>query len=396
MIPELRADFNKKFSDDKYSNLLSDIREYFGCDSGFRIAETPVFMPGYLKERLMIACDEIMVSVMSPEYLEKSYKAIPDEWRVLRDSRHPEFVVADFAVTMDEEGLLKPMLIEIQGFPSVFFFQIIFDRLYRNVYQLPVELSPYFTGMGPEAFTELLRKVIMDGNKPEEVIILELDPLHQATYIDFAGAEKALGIKTICVRDIIHEGKCLYYMNNGQKQHIKRIFNRVIADDWAKRPDLNAEFRFTEDIEVSWAGHPNWFFRLSKYSMPYLKSDYVPETRILSEIKEMPADLENYVLKPLFSFSGSGVIFNVTKEDIERVDTPADYILQKKVVYHPGIVSPDEPVKCEIRVMLVWPDDAEKPYFTTNLTRLSKGDLIGVKFNKNKSWVGASLTYFSE
>lgn len=396
MIPERRAQFNQNYSDRKYNELLSEIKANFGCESGFRIAETPVFMPSYLKRRLMDACKEIMASVMTPEYLQKSFDAIPDAWRAPNDKAHPEFVVADFAITLDDEGMLKPMLIEIQGFPSVFFFQLTFDSLLRKIYKLDDELSPYFSGLGPVAFTELLRRVILNGNSAEEVVILELEPLSQTTYIDFAGAEKTIGIKTICVRDVIREGRQLFYMNNGQKQQIKRIFNRVIADDWANRPDLKAAFSFTDELDVTWAGHPNWFFRLSKFSMPYLHSQYVPETRILSEMKEIPDDLENYVLKPLFSFSGSGVIFNVSKEDIANVAQPDEFILQKKVVYHPGIVSPDDPVKCEIRVMLVWPDDAEEPIFTTNLTRLSKGDMIGVKFNKDRTWVGASLTYFEE
>jgi hypothetical protein len=241
---------------------------------------------------------------------------------------------------------------------------------------------------------ELLKKTIIDNHPVEEVILLELDPKNQTTYVDFVGAEKMLGIKAVCISDLIIEGRQLFYMLNGKKQKISRIFNRVIADDFAQRTDLKSQFAFTDDVDVTWAGHPNWFFRLSKYSMPYLHSQYVPESRILSEISEIPEDLENYVLKPLFSFSGSGVIFNVTKEDIDKVETPSEFILQKKVVYHPGIISPNEPVKCEIRVMLVWPDDAPAPIFTTNLTRMSKGELIGVKFNKNKDWVGGSLSYF--
>ncbi len=396
MIPEKRKKFNDSFSTDKYQAVLKDLRTSFGVDGGFRVAETPVFMPRYLKNRLIEASSEIMHSVMSPEYLDQSLQAIPKEWNTPGKSDHPEFVVADFAITLDENGLLKPMLIEVQGFPSVYFFQIMLDVAIRNNFEIEAGLNPYFTDLNADSFKALLKRVIIHNHPVEEVILLELEPEKQTTYIDFIGAEKMLGIKSVCVSEIIKEGRTLFYHLNGKKQRISRIFNRVIADDWANRTDLKASFAFTDDLDVSWAGHPNWFFRLSKFSMPFIHSSYVPETRILSQVSEIPKDLENYVLKPLFSFSGSGVIFNVTTDDILAVQNPDEFILQKKVVYYPGILSPDEPVKCEIRVMLVWPEGDPKPSFTTNLTRLSKGDLIGVKFNKNKDWVGGSLTYFED
>ncbi len=394
MLPELRRQFNQNFSIEQYNQVIGDLKAYFGQEPGFRIAETPVFMPRYLKNRLIEACNEILSSLMSPEYLKKSFDAVPKEWDTPGDSPHPEFVVADFAITLDEKGCLNPMLIEIQGFPSVYFFQIMLDEIYRKNFHLANDLNPYFTDLNPEKFVDLLKKIIISEYNTDEVILLELDPKNQTTYVDFVGAEKMLGIKSVCVTDIIKEGRELFYDLNGKKQKIKRIFNRVIADDWTNRSDLKASFAFTDDLDVTWAGHPNWFFRLSKYAMPFLKSGYVPETRILSEVTSIPKDLENYVLKPLFSFSGSGVIFNVSVDDINSIDKPDDFILQKKVTYFPGLISPSEPVKCEIRVMIVWPEGSTCPVFTTNLTRLSKGDLIGVKFNKNKDWVGGSLTYF--
>ena len=113
-------------------------------------------------------------------------------------------------------------------------------------------------------------------------------------------------------------------------------------------------FDFSKSYNVEWSGHPNWFFRISKFILPYLQGKYFIETTLLSELKEIPADLENYVLKPLFSFSGSGVIFHVKREDIEAVKEKELYILQKKVNYLPIIQSPDGKVKAEVRVLAVW------------------------------------------
>lgn len=396
MIPEVRSLFNQHFTESKYKAVLNDLKSYFGILPGFRVAETPVFFPDYLKLRLVEASEQIMKGFTNPEYLDLSYKSIPDEWNTPGKSAHPNFIVLDYGICLDENGLLKPMLIEAQGFPSVYFFQMILDKAYSANYNIPSGFNPYFEDCDERQFCRLLKEIILDGYSKEDVILLELEPQKQTTLIDFIGAEKSLGIKTVCVSELIKEGKDLYYMNGNTKQHISRIYNRVIADDWAQRPDVKSQFKFTDEVNVTWAGHPNWFFRLSKYGLSYLDSDYVPETKVLSSISKIPEDLENYVLKPLFSFSGSGVVFNVTLDDIKKVTEPDNYILQKKVAYYPGVESLDGMVKCEVRVMLVWPDNSENPIFTTNLTRLSKGELIGVKFNKNKTWVGGSLSYFEE
>ncbi len=396
MIQEIRTAFNQQFSESKYQAVLTELESYFGIPPGFRVAETPVFLPEYFKLRLIEASTEIVYGFTSPDYLKLSLKSIPDGWNTPGHSLHPNFIVLDYGICLDENGLLKPMLIEAQGFPSVFFFQMILNGTFRSNYEIPEGFNAYFEDCDEMKFLELLKLTILDRHPKEEVVLLELEPQKQTTLVDFIGTEKKLGIKTICVSEIIKEGKELYYLLDNKKQHISRIYNRVIADDWAQRTDVNSAFKFTDEVNVSWAGHPNWFFRVSKYGLPYLSSDYVPDTRILSQINTIPDDLENYVLKPLFSFSGTGVIFNVKPQDIQNVNVPEDYILQKKVNYFPGIQSPDGMVKCELRVMLIWPDSVEKPIFTTNLTRLSKGELIGVKFNKDKTWVGGSLSYFSE
>jgi len=205
------------------------------------------------------------------------------------------------------------------------------------------------------------------------------------------------GVKPVNITDVIKEGRKLYYLLNGEKTEIKRIYNRVIFDEFVgKQKELNCQFHLTEDVDVEWAGHPNWFFRVSKYVMPFLDSPYVPECRFLNEVKEIPTDLENYVLKPLFSFSGTGVKFHVKREDIDEIpqDKRSGFLLQRKVKYEPVVQAPDGEVKVEVRLLYFWEPANEKPELMVNLLRLSRGEMIGVKFNKDKTWVGGTVGYF--
>ena len=151
-----------------------------------------------------------------------------------------------------------------------------------------------------------------------------------------------------------------------------------------------------EDLDVEWITHPNWFYRISKYTMPLIKHAYIPETNYLSDITEMPKDLENYVLKPLFSFAGQGVIIDLTQNDIDNVKDPSNWILQRKVKYADVIKTPDIPAKAEIRIFYFWKKGEARPVAAQNLARLSKGKMIGVRYNKDKEWVGGSLVYFEQ
>ena len=111
-------------------------------------------------------------------------------------------------------------------------------------------------------------------------------------------------------------------------------------------------------------------------------------------MKKIPEDLENYVLKPLFSFAGQGVVIDVKPEDIQSVKDPSNWILQKKVKYAAVIQTPKDPAKAEIRIMYIWPEGAARPKAAINLARLSKGKMIGVRYNQDKTWVGGSVAFF--
>jgi hypothetical protein len=198
---------------------------------------------------------------------------------------------------------------------------------------------------------------------------------------------------------LIQDGKKLYYTNKAGKQvQIKRIYNRIIFDDLQQQSAAIQEKGnlLLEELDVTWVPHPNWFYRISKYTLPYIDHPYVPKTRFLNEIKEIPTDLENYVLKPLFSFAGQGVVIDVQASDIAAVKDPENWILQRKVQYANIIPTPDIPAKAEIRIFYFWKPGAERPIPVNNLARLSKGKMIGVRYNQDKTWVGGSLAYFEQ
>lgn len=345
---------------------------------------------------LLKACDQVFEFILRPDFKKLTQQAVELNSPVPNEDEHTQFLAVDFGIC-EEDGSLIPKLIEVQGFPSIFNFQLNLNRKIQEFYPFIGDLTPYPNGISENQYLDLLREVILGKYSPQEVILLEIEPEKQNTKIDFYYAKRDLGIPVVCVTEIIKEDKKIFYLDqSGQKIQIKRIYNRVIFDELNLRKDLRLNFSFQDELEVEWAGHPNWYSRISKFILPYLNGPYFIDTTLLSELKEIPADLENYVLKPLFSFSGSGVIFNVTKEDITSVTQPDLYILQKKVNYSPVIQSPDGKVKVEVRMLCLWPENHPKPIPVGNLVRLSRGDMIGVKFNKDKDWVGGSIGLFEK
>ena len=181
-----------------------------------------------------------------------------------------------------------------------------------------------------------------------------------------------------------------------KKTEVKRIYNRLIFDDLSQQKHLGDIIDLTHPWEVEWISHPNWFYRISKYTLPLIHNRYVPATFYLNEIKEIPTDLENYVLKPLFSFAGMGVVIDITQEDIDKVKDPENWILQRKVKYADVIKTPDVPAKSEVRLFYFWKQGWSRPVAVHNLARLSKGKMIGTRYNKDKTWVGGSVAFFEQ
>jgi len=397
MIASARQLFNKQFTEQKYRDFLADLDNEFGLKIPFRVAETPVFVGKEFKEKLIKASDEIIDFIVRPDFKRSMEGAIPDHLRVPNDDGHSLFIALDFAVCTEGNSDLVPRLIEIQGFPSLFGYQDLLGNKFRQHYTIPQDLEFHF-GANSAEYWARLRSAIVRDHDPENVIILEIDPFKQNTAIDFVVTRQHLGIEPVHIGDLLIREKKLFYKKEGREIPVKRIYNRVIFDELLSRKDLIMDFHLTEDVDVEWAGHPNWFFRISKYTMPFLKCSAVPESRFLSDYTTIPDDLENYVLKPLFSFSGSGVVFHVRKEDIEVIPLleRSNYMLQRKVHYEPVIQSPDGLVKTEIRLLYLWDSELKRPQLVTNLARLSRGDIIGVKYNKDKTWVGGSICFFEK
>lgn len=395
MIKSVRDAYNQAFTEEIYSNYLRFMNESFGHEIEFRIAETPVFIPTDLRRKILRACDDIIDVIKEPDFKKKTQKAVPKECYVPDETAHTNFLAIDFAICQDQSGELEPQLIELQGFPSLFMFQEFVSQAALKMLPIPQKGFDYlFSGLTSETYIELMRKVICGNHDPENVVLLEIEPHEQKTKVDFYATQKYLGVRPVCITEVIKEGKELYYQRDGVKTRIRRVYNRVIFDELVKRQDLAIQWNLIEGVDIEWAGHPNWFFRISKYTLPFLKSKYVPETQFLDKIEEVPADLENYVLKPLFSFAGAGVKINVTRTDLDEIIDPENWILMKKVHYAPALESPDGPVKVEIRMLFVWPDQANNPMLVTSLVRLSKGEMIGVRYNQDKTWVGGTMAFF--
>ena len=395
MVNSIRTKYNQAFTNTKYQAFLQDINQTFNHVPPFRIAETPVFINRPLKNQLIDACEGIIDQICVADFKAKTERAILPKYQVAGEDEHTLFLQMDFGICQDENGSLSPQLIEIQGFPSLYFFQDLLSNAYRRHFDIPTNYSHLFEDLDSESYINLLRKNIVGSSKPENVVLLEVMPEQQATRVDFLATQRDLGIAVKCMTDLKKEGNSVYYTNeNGQKVGVEKIFNRVIFDELVRYPDLKREFYFSEPADVEWIGHPHWFFRISKFTLPFLQSPYVPETQFLSDLQEIPKNLEDYVLKPLYSFAGTGVIINLNRYDLDSIKDPENYILQKKVSYAPVVETPTGKAKCEIRMLMIWEKDAPRPRIINNLARLSKGEMIGVRYNKNKDWVGASTGFF--
>lgn len=397
MIESVRKIFNQQFSEKKYADFLADLDREFNHKITFRVAETPVFVSKEFKQKLFKAADEIIDFIVQPGFKKAMQPALPDSLRVPNEDVHTLFLALDFAVCTDGSDDLVPRLIEMQGFPSMFGYQDLLGNKFRQHYKLPSNFEFHFNETS-ESYWAQLRKAIVKEHDPENVILLEIDPLKQNTAIDFLVTQHHLGVQPVHLGDVIIRNRKLFYKKNKVEVPIHRIYNRVIFDELLAKKDLKTDFHLTEDVDVEWAGHPNWFYYISKYTMPFLTSTSVPDCKFLNEYSALPSDLDQYVLKPLFSFSGSGVIFNVTEKDILEIaqNERHNFMLQRKVHYQPVVQAPDGLVKTEIRLLFLWDEGAARPKLITNLARLSRGDMIGVKYNKDKTWVGGTVGFFEK
>jgi hypothetical protein len=398
MIPALRKQFNQAFAPDKYTAFLAHVDAMCGTHVQFRLSETPCFFPKSLLEQMAEYGEELIRQLVdSHDYRAKSDASIPAEFRVPNESPHPMFVQVDFGLVRRTDGELHPKLVELQAFPSLYAYQSALTQAYMDGYGLRQfesgdRLRFFLSGLDETSYRKLLQRAIVGDHDPGNVILMEVHPHEQKTLPDFLLTEKMLGVRTVDIVDIKKEGDQLYYDVGGRRVPIYRIYNRAIVDE-LQRKNVKLNFDWRDDLEVEWAGHPNWYFRISKFSIPYLKHKCVPKTRFLDRLEEIPDDLQNYALKPLYSFAGLGVVIAPTKEDIQAIPAAkrSEYILQERLQFEPIIETPFGATKAEVRVMYIWLDKL-LPVLT--IIRMGRGLMMGVDHNKNMEWVGASAAFY--
>ncbi|MGA2980110.1 MAG: hypothetical protein ABSD76_11015 [Terriglobales bacterium] len=394
MIPSYRQDFNSRFTSEKYERLRREMTSRCGMEVPFALCETPCFFPNALVERMEEDGKALIRQLVeNPEYRARSEASIPAEFRVPNESPHPMFIQVDFGLVRDSTGELQPKLVELQAFPSLYAYQPVLAQAYIDVFGLDPTLRYFLSGLDSDAYKRLLRDAIVAGHDPARAVLMEVHPEEQKTRPDFLLTEKLLGIRTVCITKIRKQGRRLFYEEGGKQVPIERIYNRTIVDE-LERKGVVLPFDFRDDLDVEWAGHPNWYFRISKYSIPYLKHSSVPRTWFLDQLTEVPADLENFVLKPLYSFAGLGVVIAPSRADITTIPTAkrSEYILQERLNFTPLVETPYGLTKVELRIMYVWLDQL-LPVLT--IVRMGRGLMMGVDHNKNMAWVGSSAALVS-
>jgi len=398
MVPALREKFNAEFTEEKYNSYFAEMHASHPGGIEFRLAETPVFVDKAFTQKILSACENIVDVIVKPDFKQLTQNAVPENLKVPGENDHSHFIAFDFGICENEKGELEPQLIEMQGFPTLFAYQILDDEVTRKHFDIPSNYDSYLSGFTKTSYIQLLKEIIIADHDPENVILLEVFPHKQKTRIDFYCTQDYLHVPVVCLTELVKEGKKLYYVQDDKRTEVKRIYNRIIFDDLQQQaPEVQEKGKILfEELDVEWAPHPNWFYKISKYTLPFIKHAYVPETKFLSDVNPIPSDLENYVLKPLFSFAGQGVVIDVTKKDIEAVEDPHNWILQRKVKYADVIKTPDDNAKAEIRIFYFWKDGEARPVATQNLARLSKGKMIGVRYNKDREWVGGSMVFFEK
>jgi hypothetical protein len=396
MIPALREAFNRNFRPEIYQQLLKNLEASAGTPIAFRVSETPCFLPKALLDQMAeYGRDLVLQLVNNPEYLRASDVTVPKQYNVANESPRPMFLQVDFGLVRNAQGALEPKLVELQAFPSLYGYQPVLAQQYIQSYELAADLGIYLGGHDHDTYQQQMRELIVAGHDPENVILLEIDPEKQKTFCDFLITQKDLGIAVVDILKLKERGKRLFYEKGSREIPVHRIYNRCIVDE-LERKGVELPFGLTEPLEVEWAGHPNWYYRISKFSIPYLNHTCVPTTWLLDQNSTVPRDHENYVLKPLYSFAGLGIKFNPTQADVDAIplEQRHQYMLQERMRFEPVIETPHGLTQAEIRIMYVWPEQGELTPVLP-LLRMGRGIMMGVDHNRNLEWVGGSAALWA-
>ena len=394
----LRKIFNATYDDARYRRICALMEErLLEPDFGFRLAETPLLVPADLRAKLEQGAHEILAILQRPELVAAGRKAIPERFHAPGDDALPQCVAIDFAIVREADGSLGPRLIALQGFPSLYAMQLVQAEIWSEVLAsipgMPRRFTNLFSGSDHDGYVELLRATVVADADVDEVILLDLAPEQQKTRPDFHATQRLLGVRSVDATSLRREGRRLYAPKDGRMVPVSRIFNRIVFDELEKR-GVKLPFDWRDELDVTWVSHPNWYWIWSKDSLPRIHHPYAPKTWYVSDVDKIPERCSDYILKPLFSFAGTGVNPDLTPEAIEAIPRQerAQWILQERVDYAPALISPDGTgVKAEIRMMFLKPDDARDYTLAINMVRLSRGKIHGVDHNKGLLWVGSSV-----
>lgn len=392
MITSLRDAFNESWTEDKYRDLVRRLELRTGATLGFPISETPCFLSRALMQSLAATGVELVDQILnSSEAMAAANAAVPERYRGAGAETLPMFLQVDFGLVRASDGTIQPKLVELQAFASLYGFQLAMAEAYRDAFALPSSLRIFLGDLDADGYHALMRGAIAGDHDPHEVVLMEIEPHKQKTWPDFIVTEQMWGVRAIDTSEVHREGRRLYYRRDGKATQIKRVYNRVIPDE-LERKRIQLPFGYGDDLEVEWAGHPAWYFRISKFSIPWLRHPSVPETRFLDGIESLPVDRERYLLKPLFSFAGGGIIFAPTDAQIAAIPMAErkNYILQERIDFAPVIDTPEGPTQAEIRVMYVRDSGSGRFVPVLPLLRMGRGKMMGVDHNKGLRWVGAS------
>ena len=397
MLPEFQREFAEKYySDDKYKRFLQELDVAVGMKIEYRVSEMPVFVSNSFKHELETAAIEVALECMSPEHLEASNGSLSTNHSVANQDSKPLFVIVDFAVALDDNGNFTPKVVELQGFPSLFGYQFVLAQQIKKFYNFDREFEHTFSNLSDEDYINVLSKAILGNYSPDECCLLEYQPHLQKTRPDFLCTNKLIGIEETDICSVVKKGNQLFHTRNGNLHQIKRIYNRAIIDELEDN-NVTLPFNWSDNLDVEWAGHPNWYFRISKYSLPFLQHKSIPKSIFLNKIDNVPSDLHNYVLKPLFSFAGKGVIINPTESDILGIsqENRKNYVLQERIHYAESLYTPLGMNKVELRIMMIWLEEWQSPVPVMSLARTGRGPMMGVRYN-SVPWSGSNGCLFGE
>lgn len=398
MIPQLRRSFNESWSERAYRGLIARLETRTANSIGFPISETPCFFPRSLMDELSATGLELAGQILDrPDARAAALAAVPERFRGPNAETHPTFLQVDFGLVRGPSGAIEPKLVELQAFASLYGFQLAVAEAYRDAFALDPSLGMFLAGLQAAQYHDLVGQALLNGHDPKHVVLMEIEPRKQKTWPDFVATEHMWGVRAVDTSEIERDGRRLFYQRDGRRTPIARIYNRVIPDE-LERKNVPLPFDYRDDLEVEWAGHPSWYFQISKFSIPWLKHRSVPETTFLHQLDRLPADRERYLLKPLFSFAGGGIIFAPTDAQVAAIpaDERANYILQERIQFEPVIDTPEGPTQAEIRIMYVRSPSAalraggERFQPVLPLIRMGRGKMMGVDHNKGLRWVGAS------